>query len=523
MSATGYAAGRTALRGALVTSAWTFVSRLAGYARDALLAAVFGMSPLLGALHLAWMVPNLFRRVLGEGAMAAVVQPVLARREHAAGAIAAREGFALLHGSVLCALTLFVCAGCVVLLAAWVLLPADEGHRETRRALLFALALLPFVAPTSLAALHAAPQNLAGRFFIPALGPVVLNLFWIAALLWPLPQGAADDRRAWVMIAAILVGGAIQWLVQLHGLQAAGYPARPRRDPMSPDLRGAVRGVAPALFALGAVQLTLVTDQIAVRWLVDGSANSYAYYAHRLLHLPLALVGLAAATGVMPLLARAAAERDLTTLGDALRRGAHVLLWLILAAAAGLHAVAEPCVRALFERAQFTPEHTRLLADTLRAYLWSLPPAALAALLVRAYLACGHTRLPVIAAALVLPLHLAGVLFLVPRCGVPGAGWATAMALATQCALLAGGLGQIGLRGLPARARDLPQLLVPGCAAWCAARCALIPFGGDGAGLVGLACAIGAGAAAALLLCALLRPGDLRDLAHALRRGGAAR
>jgi putative peptidoglycan lipid II flippase len=518
MAAAGSGSGREALRGALVTSAWTLVSRIAGYARDALLAAVFGMSPLLGALNMAWMVPNLFRRLFGEGAVAAAIQPALARAEHAGGSAQAHEIFSRFHGLLLQLLGAIVLAGGLGLFAAWILLPATADWQETRRAILFSLVLLPYVLPICLAALHSSPQNLRGYFFLPALGPVTLNLFWIAALLWPLPEEATDSHRAAVVMTAILLGGLAQWLMQLPGLRASGYPAAPRFGRLPPEIRRALRDFAPALLGLAAVQMAAVVDQVIVRWLVDSSANSYSYYANRLLHLPLALVGLSAATGVMPLLARKAAERDLAGLAEVMRRGTQTLFLLIFAAAAGMYAVAEPVVRSLFERGEFTADDTQLLAATLRAYLWSLPPAALGALLVRAYLACGQYRYQAIAAVLVVPVNLAGDLLLVPHYGVPGAGWATAFALLAQCLMLIGGLPQLGLPARLFRPRDFLLLILPGFAAYGAARAALLPFGGSAAGLSGLCAAIAAGVAAALVACALLRPDDFRQLARALRR-----
>ncbi len=518
MAAAGSGSGREALRGALVTSAWTLVSRIAGYARDALLAGVFGMSPILGALNLAWMVPNLFRRLFGEGAVAAAIQPALARAEHAGGSAPAHEIYARFHGLLLQILGGLVLLGGAGLLTAWILLPASGEWTETRRTILFALALLPYVLPICLAALHSSPQNLRGHFFLPALGPVTLNLFWIAALLWPLPESAGDQDRAWVVMIAILIGGAAQWLMQLPGVRAAGYPTAPRFGRLPPEVKRAVRDFAPALLGLAAVQLAAVVDQIVVRWLVDSSANSFSYYANRLLHLPLALVGLSAATGVMPLLARKAAERDLAGLGEVMKRGTQTLFLLIFAAAAGMYAVAEPVVRALFERGQFTPEDTQMLAATLRAYLWSLPPAALGALLARAYVACGQYRFQAIAAVMVVPVNLAGDLLLVPHYGVPGAGWATAAALLAQCLMLIGGLPQLGLPARLFRPRDLLTLTIPGLAAWAGAWAALRPFGGHAAGVAGLCAAIAAGVAAAALAAALLRPADFRELARALRR-----
>ncbi|MDA1260322.1 MAG: murein biosynthesis integral membrane protein MurJ [Planctomycetota bacterium] len=515
----GTASGRDALRGAAVTSAWTLVSRIAGYARDALLGAAFGMNTVQSALVLAWTVPNLFRRLFGEGAVSAAVQPALARAEHERGSSAAHDLFARFHGLLAISLVVIVTLGEAALLLGWLYTPAGEEHAGMRRTLLYSAFLLPYLLPICLAALLGAPQNLKGRFFLPAAGPVVLNLLWIAAMLWPLPATAGDDERAALIIGAILVGGVLQWAMQAPGTRATGFPVAPRFLQPGVEERRAVREFVPALLGLAAVQLAAVVDQLIVRWLVDETANSYTYYANRLLHLPLALLGLAAATGIMPLLARRAATGDFAGLGNALRRGSQSMLLLIFAAAAGMHALAEPIVRMLFERGRFEPEHTRLLALVLRAYLWSLPAAALGGVLARAYLACGKMRFQAWAAASVMPINLVADLVLVPIYGVPGAGWATAIALSVQCLILLRGLRALGITATPVRFGEVPALIAPGAAAWAAAWLTRSGMESVGAGSVAVvSVAITAGIVAAVLACALFRPADFAELSGALAR-----
>ncbi len=509
--------GRDALRGAVVTSVWTLVSRIAGFARDALLGAAFGMNAVQGTLVLAWTVPNLFRRLFGEGAVAAAVQPALARTQHERGTAAAHQLFARFHGLLAASLMVLILVGEAALLLGWLALPGEE-HAETRRTLIYSALLLPYVLPICLAALLSAPQNMRGHFFLPALGPVVLNVMWIGALLWPLPPGTGDGVRAGMIIGAILAGGVLQWIMQVPGTRASGFPSAAHFVRPGPEERRAVRDFLPALLGLAAVQLAAVVDQLIVRWLVDETANSYTYYANRLLHLPLALLGLSAATGIMPLLASRAASGDLVGLSAALRRGSQTLLLLIVAAAAGMHALAEPIVRLLFERGRFEHVHTLLLAEALRAYLWCLPAAALGGIIARAFLACGKLRFQALAALTVVPINLVADLLLVPHYGVAGAGWATAIALSIQCLILLRGLRMLDIPGPLIQLRELPGLLAPGAAAWGAAHLVQKSAGNPVLGVAGLALAISAGAVAAGATCALFRPKEFRDLLGAVGR-----
>ncbi len=512
--------GRDALRGAAVTSAWTLGSRLLGYLRDALMAAAFGVTPVFGALALAWVVPNLFRRLFGEGAVGAAVQPALARAESEGGPAAAHALFARFHGFLLIVLFALVAVG-ELLLGAWrEVLGGDAAHVETRRTLLYSMVLLPYVVPICLTALLAAPQNLRGGFWRPALGPVLLNLCWIAALLWPLPPGAGDETLAFRIMAAILVGGVLQWAVQLPGVRGSGWPLRPVFGAPDPRLRAALATFLPALLGLAAAQLAAVVDQVMVRWLVDPSANAYTYLANRLLHLPLALIGVAAVTGAMPWLARLAAAGDRAGLARAVRRNAEPLLLLTVAAAAGLWAVADPAVRVLFERRRFTPDDTAVLVGTLRAYLFGLPAAALAGLLVRAHQASGHYATPARIAGAMLPLDVVANLLLIPWLGVAGAGWATSLVLTVQCLWLLRRLRTEDLLPEPVlRVRDLPTLLLPGFLAGGAAALALHLLG-DAAPTLGLVVAIPVGLLAFAGAAWRLRGEDWSSLLAALRRRG---
>jgi len=508
--------GRHAVRGAALTAFWTLGSRVLGFIRDALLAATFGMSPLLGAFTLAWVVPNLFRRLFGEGAVSAAVQPALARAEAEEGAVAAGQLYARFQGLLL------VVLGALVLIGEGGLwwwrdsLPADAAHLDPRRVLLFSMLLLPYLLPVCLCALAGAPQNLSGRFLLPALAPAMLNLVWIVALLLA-PQWSEQAEDGTIVLAvAIVCGGFMQWAMQLPGVRAAGSPLRPRFDWRDARLRVALGAFLPALLGLAAVQINVAIDQVLVRALVGEEANTFTYLANRLLHLPLALIGIAGMTGAMPLFARLAAKRDVDGMRLALRRSSESTLLLTVAAGGGLAVIALPTVRLLFEHGQVTAADTPLIADTLRAYLWVLPVAALSGILTRVHQSLGSYRLPAFAAVFAIPINLILDWLLLPRYGVPAAGWATAISLAVQLLVLAAFLPSFGLRW-PLPWRSLPSLTAPGLGAtlvsWLSLRFLPTPWL-----FTDLVIAIGLGVLTAVVLSWQFRRQDLRDLWAALRR-----
>ena len=164
--------------------------------------------------------------------------------------------------------------------------------------LLLAALLLPYSIPICLSALATAPQHMSGRFLAPAAAPVILNLVWIGALLVAEPKLVEElDGTAISLSLALLAGGILQYLVQLPGVRAAGFPMLPHAGFRSESGRRTVRDFLPAFVALAGVQINMALDQALVWGIVGAEANSFAYLSNRLLQLPLALIGIAVATG----------------------------------------------------------------------------------------------------------------------------------------------------------------------------------------------------------------------------------
>jgi putative peptidoglycan lipid II flippase len=505
--------GKQAVRGVLVTSLWTLVSRVLGLARDIFMTSALGVTAAHGNFLMAWVVPNMFRRFMGEGAVSAAVQPALAHAREKKGERAARRMYARFQGALGLGLVGLVVVGeAVLLLLPSVLGPGISG--DDLEALRFGALLFPYVLPICLTALAAAPQHLSGRFSLPALAPALLNLVWIAALQWVVVSGGLRDGAEEFLCLAILVGGVLQWAVQIPGVRSAGWPLLPSFAPADGSVRAALRKFLPAMVGLAAVQVNLALDHALVRWLVDPSATTYTFYANRLLHLPLALLVISVFTGVMPLFSRLSAEGRDDELAVALRRGGESSLILVFAAGTGLFVLALPAVTVLFQHGQFTGEASEMLASTLRAYLWCLPAAALAGLLARARQSGGDVRGPALAAAAAIPVNLVLDIILLPKLGAPGAGYATAAAITLQCVLLARG----SRWGLPFRLKRLPRLLVPGLAAGGATLLVQGQLGESTTTLWGLGLCVVGGLGAAVMATLWILPEEWEDLRRTLAR-----
>lgn len=496
---------------------WTLLSRVLGFVRDAVMLAVLGASAGQGAFLLAWTIPNLFRKLLGEGAVSAAVQPALTNAEAESGEEAAKTLYASFQGFLMLVLVGIVVLGEVVILA-WrsALDPGTPDDAELRRTLWFTALLLPYVIPICLCALAAAPQNLRQRFLLPSLAPVLLNAVWITGLVWTAARSEDPEHVLEVLWIWVLVGGFLQWALQWRGLRAIRWPILPRFRRGDPRRDRALAAFLPAMIGMAALQVNVALDQVLVRSLVDDAANNYSFYANRMLHLPLALVGVAAMTGSMPLFSRLAASRRLAELSGALRRGCESTLLLVCAAGIGLAVIAHPLLQLLFQRGAFTAADVDLLTPTLHAYLWVLPFATVGGLLTRAHQSLGSYRLPALAAIVSVPVNLALDWILLPRFGVPGAGWATTASMVVQTLILMSALPAVGI-SRPLLLRSLPGVLLPGLAAGGAAW-SMVEHGPDVYTIPGLALAIMAGVLAGGATTLLFRPKDFGDLLAAIRR-----
>jgi len=504
---------RSSVKGAFVMAVWTIGSRVLGFLRDALMAATFGMSPIFGAFSMAWMVPNLLRRLFGEGAVEPVVLPALTRERAGEGKEAAHRLYRRINGWVAVGLIAVVVVAEVFL---WMLLQADSLNHdpESHNRLLYLLAgmLLPYSIPICLAAISASPQQLSGRFAAPAAAPVALNIFWIGGLLFLPRDGEAGlFGFALGLSAVIFFAGLCQWMLQLPGVKKAGYPVLPVPGFGNGSGRRAARNFLPILFGAAALQINLACDQALIWALAGAEANSFAYLANRLVELPLALVAVGAAKATMPRFSGLASEKRWEELAGTLKRAVESSLLLLFAAGIGLVVLAVPIVTVLFDHGAYESKDTPLLAQTVLAYLCSLPAACLVMLFSRARQACGDVRGPAWIAVCSIPINLGLDWILLPRMGVPGAGWATTVALSVQAIWLWVGLRQFHI-AVPLRAGRLVRLLLPGVVSGGAAWLVLGQMGEFASTLFGLALCVAAGVGGFILCAVGLFKSELRTL-----------
>ena len=260
-----------------VVGAGTLLSRLLGLGRDMALAAVFGRAE-TDAFFVAFTIPNALRQILGEGAVASTVVPVLSAKLATEGDDAAKDFFAKIRGASLLALTVVTALGVAFAGPLCELFAAGYRARpgEFERTVGLTRIVFPYIFFMGTAALGMAALNAKRKFAVAAFAPGLLNVSFLAcAFLLPGPLERAGMDRAWAMGAGALVGGALQVAAQIPALRAIGYASRPRFS-LDPAVKDALRRLLPMTFGIGVYYVDLVLSR---RFLSELPAGSQSYFS----------------------------------------------------------------------------------------------------------------------------------------------------------------------------------------------------------------------------------------------------
>lgn len=387
--------GRSVIGSAILVSGATFVSRILGLGRDVLLAFLFGFSREMDAFFLAFTVPNLFRKLFGEGALSSATIPVLTRYRLRGDPEATRR----LLGTLATLLGLGLGAITIIVIGVTWLLPADMFHDAAKYKLFreYLTILLPYVVFICLAALQAGTLNCWNKFGLPALMPALANLIWIGALIyiWKSPRRANEHDAVVFMAFAVLVSGVVQWGMQLIPLQRMKLMSGPKLALNEPGIRETFKAMAPMLFALAVFQVNTFLDQVLAEVLVEGNGAVSSYsFASRLFQFPLGLVGVALGTAMFPLMSRFAARNELEKLTAGLLNSARLIAFISLPAAFGLAALAFPITELLFGGPRSEPEMLRRSALVVALLCISLPIVSVISLLTKTFYALRDYKTP---------------------------------------------------------------------------------------------------------------------------------
>jgi putative peptidoglycan lipid II flippase len=400
---------RHLLRSASVISIATVLSRILGYIRDSRVAFLLGAGTANDAYTIAYRIPNLLRRLVGEGAVSAVFIPVFSR--YLAGD-RKKEAWEFANAM----LTLMTILLAVITIAGVVFSPVmvrlfASGFSETPGKLELTAMLnrimFPYIFLVSLSALSMGILNSLQRFGPPAFAPVLLNL---TVIVFSFLGGLFGDVTI-ALAVGVVVGGVFQLAIQIPPLVKSGWPIHLKLDLSHPGVQRVARTIGPVIFGVGIVQVNIVVDSQFASYLSEGSVTSI-YLADRVMELVLGSYAVAVSTAILPLLSRQAASRRIDDMKSSINFAARVILFITFPSTVGLMLLRHEIIEVLFQHGDFNAASTDLTAWALLFFAPGLSAISMIKIAVPAFYALEDTRTPVKIAffALILNIILNAVL-----------------------------------------------------------------------------------------------------------------
>lgn len=381
----------------------TMTSRVLGQLRESLLAYYFDKR-ITDAWAAAFRIPNMFRRLLGEGSLSVSFIPVFVEAKHdstlrAQNLVNSVYSFLLLVLGCLTAFGVLYPTPLlnVVLDAAYI---ADtEKYLLTLR---MTKIMFGFVFFISSYAYMMGILNALGSFTLPAMAPTFWNLCMIISTVMPDSYFSVHGDQ---LAIGVLVGGALQALILVPALIKSGYFPKPSFNYKNKDFQKVIKNMAPGLLGMGLLQFTTIINLRFSSSLVEGTI-SYINYVDRLIELPLSLISVSLGTALLPALSGYLARGEKNQFSQTARHYLELNLIVSMAAASGLYVLAHPIINLLFGRGRFLPSDVLITADILKTYCWIMIFSSGVRVLTPAYYAVKNTWFPALTSCLCLGLHL---------------------------------------------------------------------------------------------------------------------
>jgi len=419
-------------------AAATLASRVLGMFREIVYARFMGDGWVAAAFQVAFTIPNLFRRLLGEGALTAAFIPIFKEKEKTAGEKEMwRASNAVLSGLIIASAAIII----LVIIGITVALGVHEFAAKTDLMLRLLRWMFPYMLLVCIAAVFMGMLNARGHFFIPAMGAAMLNVVMIASVIFLAPHWGEENvlhEQIFALALGVVIAGVAQAAFQVPTLRSDGF----RYEWVSPwrneTVRRVVRQMIPGMIGVAAFQINVAVIQLLGFWLDRAEAPLIApfNYAVRLLELPQGVFGISLATFLLPTLAGLATEKNYGEFRSILRNGMAYLIFINLLMSILLITLAEPMVRLLFERGKFDASATLRAAFALKCLAGSLVAYSLVNVLARAFYALGDTRTPMKISLVCLVLNLVLSLALVWPLRQGGLGLANTISSAINLGLL---------------------------------------------------------------------------------------
>ncbi|HYR44563.1 MAG TPA: murein biosynthesis integral membrane protein MurJ [Terriglobia bacterium] len=395
---------RHLLKSASLISAFTILSRIFGYVRDSRIVFLLGAGSAADAYTTAYRIPNLLRRLVGEGAVSAAFIPVFSRYIAENKRKDAWEFANTMLTLIAIFLTAFTVAG--IVFSPFIVRLFASGFGDTPGKLELTATLnrimFPYIFLISLSALSMGILNSFHRFGAPAFAPVVLNLTMIAFSFFGSLLG--DVTRT--LAAGVVVGGMLQLGMQVPQLLRSGWHIRFKIDFSNPGVRQVAKLMVPVIFGVGIVQINVLVGTQFASYLQEGSVTAI-YIADRVMELVLGAYVVAVSTVILPLLSRQAALGQMDELKKTLNFAARIILFITLPATVGLIILRQEIIEVLFQHGDFEATSTALTAWALPFFAIGLSAFSMVKIIVPAFYALQDTRTPVKIALVAMFLNIA--------------------------------------------------------------------------------------------------------------------
>lgn len=389
----------------------TALSRVFGLIRDVAYSHFFGANQLLDAWIIAFKIPNLSRRIFGEGAASASLIPVYSET-----LVKDKAEAAELANTVVTVMFVILAASVVLGEGAiWLYYKLFARTGETVLVLSLSSIMLPYMLFVCMVAVVAGLLNVHGHFAAPAAAPIILNIFIIGTILitgWLVKMQARV--QLFYVAVAVLLAGMIQIAIQMPALKRCGISIRPAWQVRSEQFKKILLLMGPMILGLTVTQINTLADDL-IAWWFSGSLEkgaffelfgakiaypmqrgsvSHLYYAQRLYQLPLGVLGISLATAIFPVMSADAARKDFSALRATIARGIRATVFVAIPATVGLIIVARPLISAAFEHGKFTADDTAMVVKTLCFYAGGLCGYFAQQILGRAFYSMQDSKTP---------------------------------------------------------------------------------------------------------------------------------
>ena len=438
---------RGKLKGLKAVSLLTLLSRITGLARDSLMASVFGTGWILDAFTLAFRIPNMFRRLFGEGAMTAAFLPEFVRSEEQEGRAAAAALFSGVAWRLLKILLACTLLSEAVIAATWLMV--DMSDRSTLLCEL-SMILMPYTLLICMAGLYSAALNGVRHFVFPALAPIILNLVWLTGGLFAAATLASGEDEVRSICAFIIGGGVIQLGMMIYKAGRFQIGLTKRAASAHAQTSKVFRAMGPVLIGLSITQINGIVDSL-LAWILssgnlagidavarfrlpEGTAGAL-YLGQRLSAFPLGVFAVALGTVLFPRFAKHAQTNDFAELNKDVIHGLQLVLMVGIPASVGLWFMAAPITDLLFRYGQFGAEAAGMTKNMIASY--GLGVWVLSSLLIvnRVYYAANDQITPMRQGLVCVGLNLLFDFVLLPILGGPGLPMASVLATMFQLGL----------------------------------------------------------------------------------------